>query len=625
MAFPPSLLDDIRARLDIVELVGQVVSLRRAGENYKGLCPFHTEKTPSFTVNPKKGIFYCFGCHAGGDAFGFLMRQERLAFPDAVRQLAQQTGVELPADRRDRPETEGRLDVLRRTMTTAAEFYGERLWAREGERARVYLDARGIDAETARRFGLGFAPEGWDVLLGFMRGHGVGDDALVQAGLVLPRQTGSGFYDRFRGRLLFPIRDGQGRVVAFGGRALGAEQPKYLNSPETPLYTKGQMLYALDLARPGMKERGRAVVVEGYVDCVMAHQHGFTETVAALGTAFTGAQLGLLRRHADEVIAVFDADAAGQRASERAEQIMDLVTDVRDVAWSVARTGSFEQPGFFPVRVALLPPGHDPDSFLRTEGAAEFQSRLATAGSIFSFVLEKALAEEDLATPRGQAVSHARAVAILSKVPNAAEATALARQIQQQLGVDATQLWTEARELQGIRARRGAAAAPAAPSGARADWPVPGLAERDLLLLLLHMAGLRESMLACVEDEDVAHPGLRAVLGALRRDPGATATALLASLPGEAERGLVAGLLLEERSWEDVQVELQEFQRRYEMRRRRRQLKSVMQEITRAQAVGDPTRPRLEAELEGLQQQARAIRDLMAPRPATGSGRSTNH
>ena len=297
------------------------------------------------------------------------MRHDRLAFPEAVRALAERTGVVLAASREAEPEAAGKLEALRRVMALAAEFYSRSLWEAGGAKAREYLDTRGVEAEVARRFGLGYAPASWDALLSRMKAEGVGDDLLVQAGLVLPRQTGGGFYDRFRGRLLFPIRDTQGRVVAFGGRALAGEEPKYLNSPETPLYVKGQILYALDVARAAMRERSRAILVEGYLDCVMAHQHGFTETVAALGTAFTPAQLGLLRRHADEVIALFDADAAGQKAASRIEEMMTDGPDIQDLGWSVSRTGGFEKAGVFSVRVAVLPAGHDPDSLLRAEGS----------------------------------------------------------------------------------------------------------------------------------------------------------------------------------------------------------------------------------------------------------------
>ncbi len=619
-SYAPHVLDEIRARVDIVELVGQWVNLKRTGANWKGLCPFHNEKTPSFTVHPKKGIFHCFGCGAGGDAFGFLMRQDRLAFPEAVRALAQRAGVELPTERRG--EGDGALEGLRSVMAQAAELYVAALWGGDGERARAYLDQRGIDLDVARRFGLGWAPEGWDHLLGQMRAHGVEAEALAHAGLVRPRQTGgAGFYDLFRGRLLFPIRDSQGRVIAFGGRGLGREEPKYINSPETPLYVKGQTLYGLDLARAAMRESNRAIVVEGYIDCLMAHQHGFAETVAALGTAFTPAQLSLLQRHAEEVITVFDADAAGGKASARAEEMMEEMMSLRDLGWSVAQTGGFQRAGYFPVKVAVLPAGHDPDTLLRAEGADAFRSRLAEARGILSFVMSRALEAEDLSTERGRARAHARVSLLLSKVANAEEATGLARQAARQLGVDATQLWIEARQLQGMRARQGRLdrSEPGSASGAGATrWPAPTFAERDLLALLLRAPESRAELLPLlVEDEDVAHAGLRGLVAALRSAPDALAEALMTELPGDGERGLLAGFLVDEREWPDLPAQIDEWRRRLEIRRRKRRLRQVTRAIVEAQAAGDPSLPTLEAELESLQREARAVRELASARPAT--------
>jgi DNA primase len=610
--FSSQILDEIRSRLDMAELVGQSVNLKRAGENWKGLCPFHTEKTPSFTVNPKRGIFHCFGCGVGGDAFGFLMRQDRLAFPEAVRALAQRAGVELPTQRT--PETDGKLEGLRRVMALAAQFYTDALWAKEGARAQAYIESRGVDLEVARRFGLGYAPDGWNALLSHMAKEGVTDAELVSAGLALPRQNAPGFYDRFRGRLLFPIRDLQGRVVAFGGRAMGAEEPKYLNSPETPLYVKGQMLYALDVAREGMRQKNRAVVVEGYLDCLMAHQHGFIETVAALGTAFTAAQLGLLRRYADEVVSVFDADAAGQKATSRLEEMLTDVMDLRNLGWSVSRTGSFEKTGYFPIKVAVLPEGHDPDSLLRAEGAPALQSRLDAARSILDFVLERALAEEDLTTPRGRSTAHARVALILSRVPNAEEATALAREAARKLGVDATQLWIEAQQLQGARSRK-TTATPAGPSGSDQAWPTPSLSERDLLLMLLHMEEARIGLLPYLEEVHIAHPGLRVILGALRRAPeGMAPEALMAELPGEAEQSLLAALLLDQREWTDIHIQVTELQKRYDIRRRKQRIRELSLAITQAQATGDPAVASLQAELRNLQDLAQAVRGMVTGR-----------
>jgi DNA primase len=624
--YSQQLLDEIRSRADILEIVGQVVKLKRTGENWKGLCPFHTEKTPSFTVNPKRNIYHCFGCGAGGDAFSFLMRQERVAFPEAVRTLADRAGVALPDAGQRAPEVDGKLEALRRAMALAAEFYTRSLWEPGGEKPRAYLEQRGVDPEVAKRFGLGYAPESWNALLGVMARQGIGEDVLVQAGLILARQNGPGFYDRFRGRLLFPIRDVQGRVVAFGGRALSGEEPKYLNSPETPLYVKGQMLYALDVARIAMRERSRAIIVEGYLDCLMAHQHGFGETVAALGTAFTPAQLGLLRRYADEVVALFDADAAGQKASTRLEEMMNDVMDLQNLGWSVARTGGFEKAGHLPIRVALLPAGHDPDSLLRAEGAAALTARLDAARPLLSFVLEKAFADEDLTTSRGRANAHARVALILSKVANAEEATALAREAARQLGVDSTQLWIEAQQLQGARAR-GRRSEQLTQSGrgvTESDaWPPPIPFERDLVALLLQVDEARAELLPVLTDEDVAHQGLRLVLTALRRTPSALPEALMAELEGDRERGLLAALLVEDRKWGDTHSHVAELKRRYHIRHRKHRVHQVTRAIIDAQATGDPALPALEDELRGLQRdlqrEAEAVRELALARPVLPS------
>src|SRR5229473_220100 len=413
-SFPSAVLDEIRSRLDLIDLVSQFVALRKAGANWKGLCPFHMEKTPSFMVNPRKGIFHCFGCGVGGDAFGFLMRQDKLSFPEAVRALAKQAGVALPEDRGGDGGGSGREELFR-AMTLAWHFYVDQLSKAAGERARQYLAERGIDSEVARRFGLGLAPEGWDALASFIKSEKVTEDVLVAAGLAISREGGTGVYDRFRGRLLFAIRDLQGRVVAFGGRAFGDEQPKYLNSPETPLYVKGNLLYAADLARPTIQTQNRAFLVEGYVDCLMCHQHGFTATVAALGTAFTPAQLALLRRYCDEVVTFFDADAAGQKAAERAEELLEPTDG--GMAWAVNRSGAFAGGGAFRVKVALLPVGHDPDTFLRTAGAEAFAERITAARSLLAYALDRAIVDPDGATgPRARTSAFARVSLMLAKV-----------------------------------------------------------------------------------------------------------------------------------------------------------------------------------------------------------------
>jgi DNA primase len=597
--YSPGLLDEIRTGVDIVDLVGRFVNLKKAGVNWKGLCPFHAEKTPSFMVNPRKSIFHCFGCGVGGDAFGFLMRQDRLSFPEAVRTLAKTAGIALPEDGGVGVGDSGREELLR-VMDLAGRFYAEALWKPGGERAREYLERRGIDPEVARRFSLGLAPESWDALITFMRGEHISSEALERAGLVLPRQSGSGFYDRFRGRLIFAIRDLQSRIVAFGGRAFGDEQPKYLNSPETPLYSKGNLLYAADQARPTIQANNRALLVEGYVDCLMAHQYGFTETVAALGTAFTGAQLGLLRRYCEEVITFFDADAAGQKAAERAEELLESTG--YGGAWDVNRTGSFAASGALRMKVALLPAGHDPDTFLRGEGAAAFAERIASARGLLSYALDRVLAEGPgpMVPGRGPANAFARAALMLAKVPDAQEASALSHEAGRKLGVDPTQLWMESRKLAAALNRPGAGARPAAAVA------TPPIMERDFVALLLHAASARATLLPLVDEADVNHAGLRAIVVALRRRPDAAAEGLMSDLDDEAVRGLLAALLVEERAPEGDGASIAEFQQRLDRRQRLRRMRELSRGIAEAQATGGADAPIQDA-LQRLDRESKEV------------------
>jgi DNA primase len=603
MIVPPEVLDEIRTRVDLVDLVGTYVPLKRAGERWKGLCPFHQEKTPSFTVNPKLGIFHCFGCHAGGDAFEFLKRHDRLDFPEAVRVLAQRTGVALPASGGPRGEPGVREGLYRLLDWAAGRF---ETWLREredAERARRYLVERGISPDVAKTFRLGYAPEGWDHLLGAARGEGFGIESLVGAGLVLARQTGTGHYDRFRGRLVFPIADSQGRVVAFGGRALAGEEPKYLNSPETPLYQKGQMLYGLHLARDRMATARRALLVEGYIDCLMAHQHGFTETVAVLGTALTPAHLGILRRYADDVLLFFDADRAGAEAARRAEDLLDQSADPH--WWALDRKpGSFGRGGLR-LKVATLAAGHDPDTFLRQEGPAAFEARCAASRNLLLYAIDRIFAEEDTASSRGKTTGVARVALLLSKVQDADEAIELGREAARRLGVDASDLWNQAQRL-GAAVRRPPAATPAA-EAAR-----PGPFDRDLVQLCLQVAEARAALAELAEPGDVAHPALREILGVLRSHPSVAPEALVHRLAGDAERALLSRLLVEERAWPDPLPPLiEELRRRLERRRRLRRVRELRQAIGQAQAEGRSDLTQLPA----FRDEARRVIELTLPKP----------
>jgi len=601
MQYSQALLDDIRAAVDIVDLVGRFVNLRKAGSHWKGLCPFHAEKTPSFTVNPQKNIFHCFGCGVGGDAFGFVMRQDRLSFPEAVRSLAKTAGIALPEERGAGSGDSGREELIR-VMDLAGRFYADALWKPTGERARAYLEQRGIDSAIARRFGLGYAPEGWETLLTFMKGEKVPEEALIAAGLAVARENRAGAYDRFRGRLLFPIRDLQGRVVAFGGRGFGDEQPKYLNSPETPLYTKGNLLYAADLARTTIQSQNRALLVEGYVDCIMAHQHGFTGTVAALGTAFTPAQLGLLRRYCDEVITFFDADAAGQKAAARAEELLEPTG--RGMAWAVNRSGAFEGAGTLRVKVALLPAGHDPDTFLRSVGREGFTERIAAARSILSYALDRALVDPDGASgPRARTTAFARVALLLAKVADGDEAAALSREAATKLGVDPTQLWIEAQRLQSSLRTPPTQAPPSAPVSTP---PV----ERDLVTLLLHSDEARAALLGLLgEPDELGHASLRAIVEALRRRPDAPAESLMTDLPTDEARSVLSSLLVEDRESVDARVSIGQFQRRLERSQGLRRARELTQAIAETQAKTGVAAP-MHAELRTLHKESAVVYEI---------------
>lgn len=374
----PASHDDLKERVrdavDIVDLIGTYLSLRRAGKAMVGLCPWHEDSRPSFHVNPERQTFRCWVCNLGGDVFSFLMRMERLEFREALEQLAQRAGIDLPRGRGGLPPDE-KVSILA-AVAWAADRYRDCLrGAPEAAAARRYLASRGLTQQTVDTFRLGFAPPAWDWLLKQASAAGIATDHLAKAGLVVERQGGSGHYDRFRDRLMFPICDLFSRCVAFGGRVLPgapADSAKYINSPETPLFSKSSMLYGLDTARDAMSRSRRAIVVEGYTDCLAARQAGIHDVVAVLGTALGERHAKLLRRYADRIVLVLDGDDAGRR---RADEILDVL---------------LAEP--IDVRIARLPSGVDPCEFVLEQGSDAFEALLATAGDPLDYRLDEALA-----------------------------------------------------------------------------------------------------------------------------------------------------------------------------------------------------------------------------------------
>jgi DNA primase len=362
MAFPPSFLDELRARVGLADLIGRRVKLTRKGREHSGLCPFHSEKTPSFTVSEDKGFFHCFGCGAHGDAIGYVMRTENLSFPEAVERLAAEAGLQVPVATPEERQREKRRATLLEATEAACTFYEESLRQPVGREGLAYLRGRGLDDETIARFRLGFAPEARGALKAALMGEAMPEPLLIEAGLLGRPEDGGATFERFRGRVTFPITDRRGRVIAFGARALGDQQPKYLNSPDTPLFQKGTVLYGMASASRAAGQSGRVIVAEGYMDVIALARAGMAEAVAPLGTALTEAQIALLWRMADEPILCFDGDNAGMRAAARAAE----------------RALPHLAPGKS-LRFVSLPKGEDPDSLIRARGAAAMEDVLAGA------------------------------------------------------------------------------------------------------------------------------------------------------------------------------------------------------------------------------------------------------
>jgi DNA primase len=406
MRFPPHILDDIRARLPVSSVVGRRVALKKAGREWKGLSPFKSERTPSFFVNDHKGFYKCFASGEYGDIFTFVMKTEGLSFPEAVERLAADAGVILPKPEPRSPHAIEEVDTRARLMAlveASARFFEAQLMSSPGQEARRYLERRGVTRETIQRFRMGFATSGREVLKAHLAKEGFTVKEMAEAGMIIMGDDIAVPYDRFRNRVMFPIEDLKGRVIAFGGRALDPDAPaKYLNSPETPLFHKGNQLYNIHRARPAAFDTSRIVVVEGYMDVVALDQAGFQAAVAPLGTALTEAQVQLLWRVVPEPILCFDGDSAGKRAAYRAvDTILPLL-----------------KPGYS-ARFAFLTDGQDPDDLVRQQGAAAFEAVLARTKALFDVMWERELATQSVSTPEQRAAFEQKMKALVGRIGDA--------------------------------------------------------------------------------------------------------------------------------------------------------------------------------------------------------------
>jgi len=504
---PQHFIDELIARADIVEVIGARVQLKKSGREFKACCPFHNEKTPSFWVSPDKQFYHCFGCGKHGTVLGFLMDHDHMAFPEAVEELATRLGLEVPHEGGADAGPRRADEPLYELMARVAKFYAEAL-ARE-PRARDYAARRGLTAATVERFGIGYAPNSWNEVLKRFGGGEAERKRLAEAGLVIERERGqvSGgerYYDRFRDRLMFPIRDARGRVIAFGGRVIDAGEPKYLNSPETVLFHKGRELYALYETRRARTNLTRLVIVEGYMDAVRLHQSGIDYAVATLGTATTAEHLRRIFRVVPAVVFAFDGDRAGRAAAWRALQ----------QALPEAREGR-------EIRFLFLPQGHDPDSLVGAEGREAFEARLTGAVPLSEYLVRELSEQSDLSSADGRARFAEAARPLFARVPEGVYRELLLERLAEVVGLSATrleELWTQGR-----------AAAPAPPrepprSVRAAAGAGRGSLVRQAIVRLLHYPGIATEVSAREREglEDSAEPGvalLRELLDNLREQP----------------------------------------------------------------------------------------------------------
>ena len=496
---PPEILQQIRDRIDIIDLISTYVSLSKAGQNYKGLCPFHSEKTPSFSVNPVRQMFYCFGCSVGGDAFTFLMKQEGMDFMEALRELSQRTGVALPERRESPAKTTSGLSRERyfQVYQLAASWYHRNLQETpEGQAARDYLDQRGITRESWGTFQLGFVPDGWNGLSKWMERQSVKPEELIQAGLVVRKESEDGtrvaLYDRFRARVMFPIADPRGQVLGFGGRIMvDGASPKYLNSPETDLFFKGRSLYGMDKARQSGIASGRFYLVEGYFDVIALHQYGIENAVAPLGTALTSDHVQILRRLVPSVMLLFDGDAAGIGGALRT---LDL----------------FMNSGI-EVRVLLLPAGEDPDTFIRTNGVAAFRELEQKAATLLDFAIMSVLNKAQNHSIQDRVKRADEILAILHKTKNPIEKEEYLEVVSYRLGIRPDSLRkrfpTLSRAMNVATNARGQEQA-----GMNLEIPQGKSEERHLIVLLLQ-GRLEPDQIRQLDEEAFTVPLFRHILG----------------------------------------------------------------------------------------------------------------
>jgi len=530
MRLPGGFADDVKNQADIVSVISGYMTLKKRGANYIACCPFHNEKTPSFSVHQGKGIFKCFGCGAGGSVFDFVMRMEGCLFPEAVKLVATKSGIAIPVveEREDQKKAAHNREIILRLNEWAADFFEDQFHnGAAGKQARDYIESRGISAETRAQFKIGYAPDRWDAMISYLKERGASMAEIEISGLVTVKEDGRS-YDRFRGRVMFPIGDSQGRIIAFGGRVMGPGEPKYLNSPETAVYTKGRHLYGLALAKSEIHRAGFAVLVEGYFDCIVPMQYGVSNVVATLGTALTDAQVRLLRRHMSHprVVVNFDPDAAGQSAALRSIELF-LAEQVE-------------------VSILKLPDENDPDEFVRASGPDAFRVLIDGAKPYLDYVIEGAIDKHDVSRPSGKVEAINAILPHLVRLPDKVERADYAAQVADRLRVDSRLIREELRRAATDRR-------PSMDPGRLKSEEDVTQAERQLLEILLVNPDVRRMVVASLAEDDYAQLASEVLFVKLieleREGVELDYDSLSARLEGTFEQQLLPGLLMSDLGW----------------------------------------------------------------------------
>ncbi len=531
---------EIRERVDMLELVGAKVQLKRSGKNWKGLCPFHNEKSPSFYVYPENGTYICFGCGEKGDAFSWLQKTEGLDFPDALAELAARTGVTLQRGIvRDPGRDEARERIFAVNEEAAIFFASNLLNGQAGEAGRRYVAERGLSRESVERFTLGFAPDSWDALIKHLQARGHNETLLAEAGLVTERDDGRQF-DRFRGRLIFPIRNRDGRIVGFGGRALGDAKPKYLNTAQTTAFDKSANLYGIDLAKEAIRKADCAVIVEGYMDAIMAHQVGHANVIASMGTALTEPQVSLLKRLTPRIILALDADAAGQAAMLRGIETMRNALDYDEVAVVDPRQlVRFERKLNTEILVLTLPEGKDPDEFLRAH-PGDWPALVNSAEPLLDFVMRAVVGGIDLAEPKAKSAVVAQLAPLIRELPDTIQQAHYTGLLARMLHLGEDVITSEIRRLALVRPGRNTSRQPVDSAASSAVTAAPPSHEDHLLGILLTHPDAAHDLTAEITAEDFAEAENRAVWSAisagLSADPRRQPPDLIATIADEGLR-----------------------------------------------------------------------------------------